>query len=69
MPNSKHVRTDGGAELAIVRMAADGVWLTDLSGTDLPEREVMRAQLIAATRPVCKAIRKVSANTRKTVEN
>lgn len=41
---------DAGLDLAIVRLAADGIWLADLSGTPLPDRAALSARLIAATR-------------------
>lgn len=47
----RYQATDATAELTIVRMAADGIWLADLSGTDLPARDGLRDRLIAATRP------------------
>ncbi|MCA1299698.1 TetR/AcrR family transcriptional regulator [Stappia indica] len=48
----RHRRTDNAPPLAIVRHAADGVWLADLAGIDIPDRAALRDRLIAATRPI-----------------
>lgn len=42
-------KTDDGLDLAIIRLAADGVWLSDLSGVPLSGRAQLRDQLIKAT--------------------
>ncbi|GGF06559.1 TetR/AcrR family transcriptional regulator [Stappia taiwanensis] len=47
----RHRRTDDAPPLAIVRHAADGVWLADLAGIDIPDRAALRDRLIAATHP------------------
>lgn len=47
---SRHHDTDSDVRLAIARLAADGIWLADLSGIALAERAELRRQLLAATR-------------------
>jgi AcrR family transcriptional regulator len=42
-------QTDDGPDFAIIRLAADGVWLSDLSGVPLSDRAQLREQLIKAT--------------------
>ena len=45
-----HHGTDGDVELALVRLAADGIWLVDLARIELPERDKIRERLLRATR-------------------
>ena len=47
----RHHTTDADTRLAIVRLAADGVWLADLGGIVLPDSEQLHVQLLEATRP------------------
>jgi AcrR family transcriptional regulator len=47
---ARHKATDADLPLAVVRLAADGVWLADLSNIALPDREKLRIQLLEATR-------------------
>lgn len=48
----RHAATDGNdVRLEVARLAADGVWLADLSGTPLSDQEAVRAELISSTRP------------------
>jgi AcrR family transcriptional regulator len=44
-----HRATDGDAALAIVRLAADGAWLADMSDIVLPERAVLLERLLVMT--------------------
>lgn len=46
----RHRATDGDLELAAVRAAADGVWLSDLTGARLPDRDRLRDLLVERTR-------------------
>lgn len=46
----RHRATDGSRALAAVRLAADGIWLADLTGVALDERAEMRDFLIRQTR-------------------
>jgi len=45
-----HRDTDDSVALTMVRMAADGVWLADLAGVSVEDREALRERLIRATR-------------------
>lgn len=45
----RHHETDGGVALTIVRMAADGVWLSELAGIAVEERDALRVRLVNAT--------------------
>ncbi|UXX84148.1 TetR/AcrR family transcriptional regulator [Roseovarius pelagicus] len=47
----KGQHTDGSMDLAVVRLAVDGVWLADLCGLSLPDRAQLRDKLILATYP------------------
>lgn len=47
---ARHQETDGTLALAFVRLAVDGVWLSDLVGSELPDRQVLRSTLMDATR-------------------
>lgn len=47
----RHHVTDGKVSLTIVRLAADGIWLADLSNIDLPKRSLLRERLLGATKP------------------
>lgn len=47
----RHDPTDGDIRLALVRLAADGIWLADLSGIDIPNRGELRERLVDATQP------------------
>lgn len=44
----RHRSTDAATHLAIIRLATDGIWLAELANTDLPDRAVLRQQLLAA---------------------
>ncbi len=46
----RHEKTDSDMRLAIVRLAADGVWLADLAGIALPDIGQLRIRLLEATR-------------------
>lgn len=46
----QHGATDGDPLLAIVRLAADGAWLADMSDIPLPQRGELLAKLLAMTR-------------------
>lgn len=46
----RHRKTDGDMNLHIVRLAADGIWLADLSGIAAPEKAELRKRLRDATR-------------------
>ena len=45
----QHHATDSSTELAIVRLAADGVWLADIARLELPDRTVLEQHLVART--------------------
>lgn len=45
----RHRRTDNDHRMAIARLAADGVWLADITFMKIEDRAVLRAQLIALT--------------------
>lgn len=47
---NRHSATDGSIKLAIVRLATDGIWLAELVKVSLPERVLLREQLLAATK-------------------
>lgn len=47
---ARHHATDNDRSLAIVRLAADGLWLADLGGVELGDRKGLRARLLAMTR-------------------
>ncbi|TKT80313.1 TetR/AcrR family transcriptional regulator [Aquamicrobium sp. LC103] len=47
----RHRETDADIGLAIVRLAADGIWLADLAELPLPDRARLRERLLEATRP------------------
>lgn len=47
----RHDATDGDVRLALARFAADGIWLADLAGIEIPNRGVLRERLMEATRP------------------
>ncbi|MET2825660.1 TetR/AcrR family transcriptional regulator [Mesorhizobium shangrilense] len=46
----RHKATDGGLDLAVVRLAADGVWLADMSGIPSGNDVQLRDHLLLATR-------------------
>lgn len=46
----RHRDTDGTLALAAIRLAADGIWLADLTGVTVEERAAMRDFLIGQTR-------------------
>ena len=46
----RHRDTDDSVALTMVRMAADGVWLADLAGVAIEDREALRDRLVKATR-------------------
>ncbi|MER8436769.1 hypothetical protein NKH36_18480 [Mesorhizobium sp. M1312] len=46
----RHRATDGDMRHAIVRLAADGIWLAELATMALPDRQQLRAELIEMTR-------------------
>ncbi len=45
----RHRATDGSLELAAVRLAADGIWLADLTGVVVEERAALRDFLLRQT--------------------
>lgn len=47
----RHRATDGTRALAAIRLAADGIWLADLTGVAVEERAAMRDFLVQQTRP------------------
>ena len=67
---ARHAATDDGIDLHILRLAADGVWLSDLQGHPYPDRMALCLRLLAATRqPPPASARPTPANpapTRKT---
>ena len=46
----RHRATDGTQALAAIRLAADGIWLADLTGVTIEQRTDMRDFLIRQTR-------------------
>lgn len=46
---AQHRDTDGDVKLAIVRLAADGLWLSDLAGIAVDGRERLHAELLQST--------------------
>ena len=46
----RHRETDSDLQLAITRLAADGLWLADMAGIALPDRALLRERLVATTR-------------------
>lgn len=46
----RHDATDGGMTFALAHLAADGIWLADLGGIDIPNRGELREHLIEWTR-------------------
>lgn len=46
----QHQATDTDVRLSAVRLAADGIWLADLTGITLHERTQLRAHLLRETR-------------------
>lgn len=47
----RHHATDSGPELQIARLAADGVWVADLAGVEVPERARLKARLMGDASP------------------
>ena len=47
---ARHRETDGSLTLAAIRLAADGIWLADLTGVTVEERAAMREVLLRQTR-------------------
>lgn len=47
---ARHEETDGDVRLAVVRLAADGLWLADLAGVAVADRERLHGELLRATR-------------------
>ncbi|WP_062206053.1 TetR/AcrR family transcriptional regulator [Aureimonas sp. AU12] len=47
----RHDATDGAVSLAVVRLAADGLWLSDLAGIAVADCNALRRHLVEATRP------------------
>lgn len=48
----RHRLTDGALALTAIRLAADGIWLADLTGITIEERTAMRDFLIRQTQAV-----------------
>ncbi len=48
---ARHRDTDGDVRLAVVRLAADGLWLSDLAGIAVGDRKLLHGELLQATRP------------------
>ncbi len=46
----RHQATDGTVELALIRHAADGIWLADIIGYRAADRAVLRDHLLLMTR-------------------
>jgi AcrR family transcriptional regulator len=46
----RHQATDSDMKLAVVRLAADGIWLADLAGMTLDRRPELRDHLLEETR-------------------
>ena len=46
---ARHRETDGSLTLAAIRLAADGIWLADLTGVTVEDRADMRAFLTRLT--------------------
>ncbi|WP_430253139.1 TetR/AcrR family transcriptional regulator [Neorhizobium sp. DAR64872/K0K18] len=47
---ARHSDTDGDLKLAIVRLAADGLWISDLAGISVGDRKRLHNELLQATR-------------------
>ncbi len=47
----KHAATDNNETLCMVRLVADGIWLSDFSGIDISDKASLRKRLINMTRP------------------
>ena len=45
----KHAATDNTETLCMVRLVADGIWLSDFSGIDIVDKEALRDRLIKMT--------------------
>lgn len=45
----KHDATDGNETLCMVRLVADGIWLSDFSGINISDKKSLRARLISMT--------------------
>jgi AcrR family transcriptional regulator len=54
---ARHRDTDGDVQLAIVRLAADGLWVSDLAGIPFGDRKRLRAELLQATRPTAAPVK------------
>ena len=46
---AEHHQTDNDPRLTVLRLAADGVWLSDLSKVALPERSALLSQMLQAS--------------------
>lgn len=46
----RHTDTDGGPDLEIIRLAADGFWLAAMCDSPVGEPEVIRTRLLASAR-------------------
>lgn len=47
----KHKATDNTETLCMVRLVADGIWLSDFSGINISDKKSLRARLIKMTQP------------------
>ncbi|GKS86932.1 TetR/AcrR family transcriptional regulator [Acidovorax sp. SUPP1855] len=47
----RHDATDRDTRFALVRFATDGIWLSALSGIDMPDRLELRDRLLEAAKP------------------
>ena len=47
----KHQATDNTETLCMVRLVADGIWLSDFSGIDISDKASLRRRLITLTHP------------------
>lgn len=47
----KHAATDNTETLCMVRLVADGIWLSDFSGIDISDKVSLRRRLIKLTHP------------------
>ncbi len=45
----KHAAPDNNGTLCMVRLVADGIWLSDFSGIDIADRQSLRDRLIKMT--------------------
>ena len=47
----KHKPTDNTETLCMVRLVADGIWLSDFSGINISDKKSLRERLLKMTQP------------------